>query len=356
VNHIYQNRKKRSEKFANIKYFLYFCTLFCEIRVILKKKVYILSVLLTVVQLAMAGTQLNPETAHFLSVWGQVGASTLLNNSGSSIKPAVGVSPSIGVGYRMCYNDFLLQIGAEAQYAYYANRIPDATLSLPMLDTEDDAFVMKAQFSECKDWMRNVTLVVPLLMGYEHQKFYFLLGPEFAYSLYAVTSATALLNTSANYYNRYMEDFVDMPGHQLFSNQQTSSGEKQFKLNYTIYAHAEIGLRLGEVDKYKGANIYRKNYRLYLSLFADYGVLNIHQNTTNSAVANYEETSQGVQFYVVPAMLSSNMNNIKVNPLTVGIKFTAAFQLPEGKNWMIYNGKGSNNYQRVRGKSQVVNY
>jgi len=303
---------------------------------------------------AMAGTKLNPDKLHFLTAYGQLGGSTLLNNSGSSVKPGIGVSPAVGVGYRLFYNEFLLQCGAEMQYAYWTNKLTDATTTLDMLDTEDQPFKMTARVHSGKDWVHNMSLVVPLLFGYEHYKFYFLLGPEFMYSFSSTTASQSLLNTSADYYGRYMDAFENMPNHQLYSGKTTSAEPQKLSLNYTILAHAEVGFRLGEVDRYKGANVYAKNYRLYLSLFADYGVLNIHTNTAKGPVVSYQETLEGLQFYVMPAMLSNEFLGAKVNPLTVGIKFTAAFELPESKTWMIYKSDATKQYQRVRGKSQAV--
>ena len=125
-----------------------------------------------------------------MSLHGDAGYSALLHTI-SGQKPAVGMNANIGVEYRLFHNNFLFSAGVEGMYELNANRLEDLDVSIPMIDTEGDLFDMHVLVGKSRDITHMVNLNIPLLMGGEWGRFYFLLGPKFSINLYGATSSSA---------------------------------------------------------------------------------------------------------------------------------------------------------------------
>ena len=104
----------------------------------------------------------------------------------------------------------------------------------------------------------------------------------------------------------------------------------------------------------KKYNVRPEKVTWFVSLYADYGVLNI-----NSAPADagetfyYKQTDEGVKYYVTPLLLSKPAYNEKFNNFTIGVKFTVLLQLPIAPKQFIYDGS-KNTRDWKRGGTQAI--
>jgi len=293
---------------------------------------YILFLLLScIIATSNAASRLFPDEHHFIAIWAHLGYPCLLTNY-DQMKQDMSLAPAIGLGYRYFRNGFIIQTGLEGEFNYITNRINDSQLSIGMTDTEREAFTMHISATNGKDYMQFINCYVPLYVGYEYRHFYLLAGAEVGMNLYGTTYTTSTLSTKAEY-ERYLGWLEDMPNHDLRNNVPVSSTKYKLKLSSpSVQAHLEIGGRLDRFSTEKGADVVQKKYRLYLAAFADYGIMNIHQQESEGDLISFSQTSgEALQFNVTPAMLSSQMLNHQVHPLTIGIKFTCLFELPGKK-------------------------
>ena len=162
---------------------------------------------------ASAFTPLSPETLHFISLHGDLGYSALLHTIAGQ-PPAAGLNANIGADYRLYHNNFLFSIGIEGMYDLNANRLDEHDEVLLMRDTEGDIFNMHVHVDKSRDLAHMVNLNIPLLVGGEWGRFYFLVGPKVSLNLYGSTSSVAQITTYGEY-DRYYDDFYDMPNHQF---------------------------------------------------------------------------------------------------------------------------------------------
>ena len=83
---------------------------------------------------AGAHTRLAPENRGFIALHGDLGYSALLNTIKDQ-KASNGMDLNIGVDFRLYYNRFLFSVGAEGMYAFYASKLDNLDVTLPMRDT-----------------------------------------------------------------------------------------------------------------------------------------------------------------------------------------------------------------------------
>lgn len=294
----------------------------------MKTKITLLIVLLSLYVVdTKAYTRLNPELHHFFSADVALGYASLLNNS-EQVETGSGVAAHIGVGYRVLYNRFLFATGAELYYMYNAYSMSAAMLNLKMVDTEADPFTLHVDATAGRDWVSALNLNIPLFMGMEYRRFYFLAGPKLCINIANQMQAQATAITTATY-DKYIEDFEDMPNHML-GQYDLSSGNQRAPWNIDVMAHVEIGGRIGSFSFDKGGDIVHPKHRIYLAAYMDYGLLNLNQVTVGDARIGYEQPSgQALRLYLTPALMSKDIVGAWVRQLSVGIKATVLLELPK---------------------------
>lgn len=300
-----------------------------------------------------AFTRLTPETHHFVALHGDLGYSALLHTIPGQ-RAAAGVNANMGIDYRFFRNNFILSVGAEGMYELNSNNLKAVDMTVPMMDTEGDIFNMHVMMDKSRDRSHMVNLNIPLLIGGEWKRFYFLLGPKVSINMYGSTSSKAEYTTFGEY-ERYYDDFYEMPNHQFESGRKMSSSSIKMKWNFNILAHAEIGARIGHMYKHQMFRLNPDMIRMYVALYADFGVLNLHSaSKTDVGTFGYRETDEGVQFYVQPLMLSNLASGAVFRNLNVGVKFTVAFELKQNSKSYIYDyHRVERNYRR-RGGTQAI--
>lgn len=300
-----------------------------------------------------AFTRLNAETEHYVTFNGNVGYSTLFNSiKDRSSSP--GFETELGAGYRIFHNDFLFATGLGVSYNLFVSNQPIVNTNIDMLDTEGEPFKMHVYVANCQDLAHAVNLNVPLLIGGEWGRLYFLVGPKFAYTVYGVTSARADCTTSG-IYDRFYDDFFDMPNHQFETEREiTNGGLEKLKWNFNLMAHAEIGWCINRRYLDKKYNVQPEKVTWFVSLYADYGVLNISSAPADAEnTFYYKQTDEGVKYYVTPFLLSKPAYNEKFNNFTIGVKFTVLLQLPIAPKQFIYDGS-KNVRDWKRGGTQAI--
>lgn len=320
---------------------------------IVRKLTSVLFICFALLQSVSAASKLSPDKHHFLGAWGAVGYSGLMQTT--DVKPGIGVSPSLGLGYRFLYNGFVLQLGVEGQYHFMTNRLANINFSLPMLDTEGERFTMFAHIYNERDYMHAANIAIPLSVGFERKYLYFLAGAKFSLNLYGECYSKSKLETKG-VYDRFIENFERMDNHQFYKNHGLESDRYTMSLNPSLNLQCEIGSRVDQIVFEKGADVPQHNYRMYLGLFAEYGLLNVHKNVSKGEQVAYRQTdSEGVQFYVIPAMVSDKFASAKVHPLMVGVRFSVFFAMPEPKTCVICNEmKRKQNTQHYNSHGRVA--
>ena len=301
---------------------------------------------------ASAFTRLTPETTSFLTLHGDLGYSALLHTIDGR-KPAAGMNANIGFDYRLFHNNFLFSVGVEGMYDLNANRMENHDEVIRMMDTEGDVFNMHVHVDKSRDLAHMVNLNFPILFGGEWSRFYMLVGPKVSINVYGATFSNALITTYGEY-ERYYDDFYEMPNHQFSSNQKMGSGTLPMKWNFNIMAHIEAGARFSHMYKHQQFRLHPDKVRMYIAAYIDLGVLNLHTGTGGQPIFDYRETDKGVQFYIQPLMLSNLSAGQTFRNLNVGIKYTVAFELPKrGKSYIYDYNKVDRDY-RTRGGNQTI--
>ena len=307
---------------------------------------------LTGVLPALAATRLSPEIHHFIDVWGGFGYMGWMHSM-KDVKPLSGVAPTVGVGYRVTYNRFVLQTGIEGQFVWTKGRMSKMNLQAQMndMDIPNETFRMDVGISHFTDVNKAVNLQVPLWVGYEYGRFYGLVGATIGMNLYGSASSTATMQTTGSY-DSYIGTIKDMPNHG-FGTTELASGERSFRLSPYVMAHLELGARLDQFSMLKGFRLHKDTRRVYLGVFFEYCVTNAHNSVSQGAMVDMDY-SHGVQAKLTPLVLCEEMKNGKLNPLTVGVKCAVLFELPKkGKSYHYNYNKVERGYIK-RGGNQSI--
>ena len=124
------------------------------------------------------------------------------------------MNTNIGVDYRLLHNNFLFSLGLEGMSELNANQLDKLDVSIPMVDTEGELFDMHVLVDKSRDLSHMANLNIPLLVGGEWGRFYFMVGPKVAINLYGMTSSSAQITTYGEYDQYYDAD--DLAGSILF--------------------------------------------------------------------------------------------------------------------------------------------
>lgn len=301
---------------------------------------------------ASAYTKLTPETHNFVSLHADLGYAGL-KHSIKGQKASSGVNAQAGVDYRLFYNNFLFSLGAEAMYAMYSNGMNDLDATIRMRDTEGELFGMHLLADQAKDVSHMANVNIPILIGGEWGRFYFLVGPKLSLNFMGKASSKAEVTTFGEY-ERYYDDFYDMENHQFSSGQQVKSAKLDIRWNFNIMAHIEVGARVGKMNKHTGFRTRPEKIRMYLAVYADYGLLDVHDKGNGKPIFEYRETNEGIQFYIQPLMKTDLADQTAFHNFSVGVKYTVAFEMPKRGKSYIYDYKKVNTGFIKRGGNQSI--
>ena len=149
--------------------------------------------------------------------------------------PAAGLS----VGYALRYDHLLFHTNIEASFRYLDGKYADYTDSIPSIDSQNEPFILCKSYSDVHLSKRSMHLSLPLMAGGQWKSFYFLVGPELAFSMNAAFRQKALVTSTAVYEFLY-DPFANMPNHGLGSEPVGGQWEP-LPFSMGVNARVEIG-------------------------------------------------------------------------------------------------------------------
>ena len=278
---------------------------------------------------------------HYIGGYANAGEWSLMPKQ-SDYSTSYGASGGVGflyelqAGRKYAPTRFLFDVGVGAQGGLTAfKHVEKMEVRLEnQFDLDGDVFDYVYELSNRHDTYTDVAVQVPVLLGVQHRHFYMLAGVKVGAHMYTRAHSTANLRTYGDY--QKFDPFVNMPEYQFFEG-LTIDKRANASFNLTMDASLEIGGRLGFLTDAVGYDVPKRKTELRLAAFVDYGLLDIHRDRNLPAVqplTNYiadeayksSTMIDGLQMYDI---LSTAGFAKSVNSLTVGIKFTFLFQLPE---------------------------
>lgn len=277
---------------------------------------------------AQTKRQIRDSKKNFISLNVSGGYASLLNDE-PVLKNNGMAGAALGVGYRFYYNHFIFGAGLEGRYSLYGVAPVDDRMTFSMIDSEGDPFTMNAVISDRRDVMHAVDLQIPLQIGGEWGHWYAMVGAKLAFNLYGTARTTANVTTTATY-DRFADDFQDMPNHYLYNGQDILSDRQGVSFNPQVYGTVEFGYRLGKLYTGTGADIPKSKTRYYIGVFAELGFLNLHkENAQGAPVVSSINPEGGMTFSINPVYNTTTYKDAVVRNYMAGVKFTVLFELPK---------------------------
>lgn len=280
---------------------------------------------------------MSAQVRNYITLWGDMGEASLLTDIESvSMGASMGVGGGIGVGYELYANHFLFTVGVGGNVSHSVfNMLPFSSTLPNQIDSEGDRFDYVYTLNNRQDAYTNASLQVPLMVGAQLDRFYFLVGAKLDMSFLVNTDVSATIS-SQGVYPQFIDPFTGMPEHMFFDDYALEYTDV-VDFNANVMVSAELGWRLGSVYHGTGFDVPKSKTVYRLGFFADYGLLDLHRKGTADLVSLPTKfDSQDMKSNIgLNDILSSNQATKAVNNLMVGVKFTVLFQLPEAKNCVL---------------------
>jgi hypothetical protein len=257
------------------------------------------------------------QTTHNIYVDAAGGYSSFLLKNAPDFTVSGSWGGGFGAGYELNVNEFILKFGAEATYLNADLGFKNFTQQIELIDADNpnEFYTGNYAFSGNTDRYCFANVNIPLMLGFRVQSFYVLAGGKFGFNLFSSNKTTATVVSTGTYFD-FIDDFEDMPNHSFFKTEEKS----EFKGKFPVNAYLS-----GEVGFYLNANSEKKTkYRL--AAFADYGLMNFHENTVKESLTlKREDVTSSYRPYLNGFIRSENMRGSVVNNLFVGVRLTVLF-------------------------------
>lgn len=195
---------------------------------------------------------------HYLTAWGELGYSNFLHKF-TDTKAQGNGGVGLGGGYELRKDAFLFHTGIEFTFLNSSNKLNNLDFDTDMQDTENDHLVWHGKYIRYKETQHAGYVEVPVMFGGQWKPWYFLVGAKGGINLYGTYCTRGKLNTTGTY-DRYIDDFHDMPPH-YFTDTKWRQGNGSIASDLTnmgysntrsfalpqVAASAEVGMYL---DKY----------------------------------------------------------------------------------------------------------
>ena len=247
------------------------------------------------------------------------------------------LSAGVGVRYQTAYNAVTDFVGAD-RYAYSRVR-----------DTQGMECELQYDFESRQDISRSLYLNVPVLVGaYFYRRWYILGGFKFQSQLLGST-AMSVLATSTATYDRYIGSMGEMDNHGLRKQVPLYRTGERVQLGLDVMASIEIGHEwtLRKYKRYVRSDLDRRDYRVRLSAFADFGILSIAPKAVTSPSPLYgipEETRYDFDTFTMTHMLSSEEASGSVRNLFAGVKLSFYFGYKTHQKCIMCGTRGRQQY------------
>lgn len=236
----------------------------------------------------------------------------------------------LGFGLDYCYNNkkLILQTGLSLRWQDVGNGVRNDSLSFSMVDSDSKTpFTLRYDFQDRKDISRNLYLQVPIMAGTYFYGFYFLAGLKLSLAFAGNTEVHTTITTSGDY-DKYIGPVYQMDNHGFRDHVEEIYRNDRLKLRFDVMACAEIGREwsMGNYGKRGYKKQSAKDYRLRLSAFAEFGILDIEPHTENDAYVIPKNTPYDfITFNVNPVASTKAMWDYSLHNLTAGIRISFFF-------------------------------
>lgn len=296
---------------------------------------------------AVAQKRLYPEF-HYLSLPISFGYSSFYSpkfkDEVSTFKVPGKVGVTLGLGYEYRYRMFWMSMHLEGQLLTGRLRPGITSIDTLMYDTDVEYSApdrLNKYTYHISKWHEDQLALYgcfPLMFGIRMNAFYMGIGAKFGYSFHATSTPTFEYSTTSHY-DRYYDDFHDMPNHSLTGYEaEYDEASTKFDFNFNVAAIAEIGY---EVYHFEGSKRVLP-WILKVGAYAEYGVFTAYENKSGEPVDHeltyklYIDPISQVptgeydpsHLVITPYYRAHSTKNVPINPLYVGVKATFLFELP----------------------------
>ena len=198
-------------------------------------------------------------------------AQALIGNGQTELlKASNGVGTGVEFGYRYAYRHLLVDIGLGCDFRHRVNQPGDITnIEQPDTDEEGYDYMGLHTWSGRKCTWQNVGLNIPLMVGGEWNKVYFLVGAKLNVNVWGRTVEKGKYSLMADY-DRYMDPFSGMSNHGFVTDEPYACAPMTQSTSFDIRACAELGYCLYGTEQYTRSR--SASARYYLGAYAEYGI------------------------------------------------------------------------------------
>ena len=252
-----------------------------------------------------------------------------------------GPGAGIGFGYDFEYKVFRLNTGVEFNYLRSTSRYAfDATRNMTVNQGGTPIpMTYNYRFGYLNETRNLMHVGIPVLVGAQFNKFFFMVGARAGYNLSANATTSGNYDVTA-YDPTLIQTLGNDPALGLQLYDLNPSKHKIDLKQPELSVLAEVGLDLDEWLQYKpkkkrkGRNVkptFKESLHYKISLFAEYSVLNQNVTAADNNLVKFNGANVPVsEVNTVFAMPTAN-GTAALNNLFCGVKFAIQYQLPHKK-------------------------
>lgn len=258
---------------------------------------------------------------HLVTAGASIGYSTLLENYDDLITTG-SVGGTVGLGYELRVNNFLLATGVDAQFvtANASFELPNIPPK-PIIDTQGKHAEMNYMFEPIEEAHRFMYVSIPVMVGAYYKGFYFGVGAKVGLPINPITKLSYNYETTGTY-DKLVDDFANMDAHGYGPH----SGVKQYKNKNVPVVRASAVLEIGYdvLCPVRRMDDKQRN-GLRIAAVCEYGLNNM-VNTAEAATSSIMINKQNANdVTVLPYYQTHAISGHHVNNLYAGIKLTWIF-------------------------------
>lgn len=256
---------------------------------------------------------------HYLTISAGGGYTNLLTDIDNVTNPGSG-GALLGIGYEYRAKMFWTSVGVQGSLINSSLRSSaDTVIHRPMYDQEGEAMTFNYMADRWVDEQMMLDVDIPFMLGFRKDAFYMGVGVKAGFNIYGQARSSLKYRTSTTY-DRFPDDFVNMPNH--WNDEFRTKGVNPLHFGLNVAALLEVGAEVMNLKGDKG----RLPMRLKVGAYAEYGFLSVYRNTEVSDILVYDDVNPAI---VTPASFYTATEITRpVNPLMAGIKLTLMFEMP----------------------------
>lgn len=287
--------------------------------------------------LSLVALGLTAQVNNYIGVYGNVGEASLLTSLPElPTSDAFGVGGGVGVTYELQAGkgskQFLFTVGVGFDISQSSFDLSGGEQRYDAIDTENDPLSFIISPTARKDVYLNGALQVPVLLGGQFGRFYFLAGVKFDLSVLGTSSVKSTIRTIGDY-PQFIDPFTSMPDHGFYDNQEMTPFKNKIHFEPNLKVSLELGGRFGVVTDHTGYDVPKPKVQYRLAAYVDYGVMDML--SPNRPTGEYFVWDGAVidkdclSHISMTDVLSTHQVKDALHNLQIGLKFTALFELPK---------------------------